>query len=240
MNQAVNNTANAVQNPKPSKINTWILLVLALVAAGLVFFLAPVFLNSSKKESVTMSMQTSSDIKAQDPNVAVKNTNADTVHVKMETSLGVVKMELDRKNAPVTVENFLKYVSNNHYNKTIFHRVIGGFMVQGGGFDQNMQEKRTDKPIINEAHNGLKNERGTLAMARTNDPHSATSQFFINLVDNGFLNPSAGNHGYAVFGKVTEGIDIVDKMAKVKTTQVGPHSDVPEKPIVIESVTIED
>jgi peptidyl-prolyl cis-trans isomerase B (cyclophilin B) len=151
--------------------------------------------------------------------------------------LGVIKLELDAAKAPNSVANFLAYVNKGHYNGTIFHRVIPGFMIQGGGFEAGMTQKATDKPINNEANNGLKNDKYTIAMARTNDPHSATAQFFINVADNGFLNhtaPSAQGWGYAVFGKVVAGTDVVDKIAAVKTGQKGFHGDVPKDDVVIE------
>lgn len=165
--------------------------------------------------------------------------NKSMVHVVLDTSLGKIKLELDKEKAPVTVENFLGYVNSGHYNKTIFHRVIKGFMIQGGGMDEKMSEKATRKPIENEAKNGLKNLRGTIAMARTSDPNSATAQFFINTVDNDFLNKGPGNDGYAVFGKVVEGMDVVDKIAATKTTSKGYMSDVPTTAIIIESASIE-
>jgi peptidyl-prolyl cis-trans isomerase B (cyclophilin B) len=152
-------------------------------------------------------------------------------------SLGTIKIELDAAKAPNSVANFLAYVNKGHYDGTVFHRVIPGFMIQGGGFEPGMTQKATDKPIDNEANNGLKNTKYTLAMARTNDPHSATAQFFINIADNGFLNhtaPSAQGWGYAVFGKVVAGTDVVDKIAAVKTGQKGFHGDVPKDDVVIE------
>ena len=151
--------------------------------------------------------------------------------------LGVIKLELDAAKAPNSVANFLAYVNKGHYDRTIFHRVIPGFMIQGGGFEPGMGQKATDKPINNEANNGLKNDKYTIAMARTNDPHSATAQFFINVADNGFLNhtaPSAQGWGYAVFGKVIAGTEVVDKIAAVKTGQKGFHGDVPKEDVVIE------
>ncbi|MDP3699927.1 MAG: peptidylprolyl isomerase [Hylemonella sp.] len=150
---------------------------------------------------------------------------------------GIIKIELDAAKAPNSVANFLAYVNKGHYDGTIFHRVIPGFMVQGGGFAPGMNQKASDKPINNEANNGLKNDKYTLAMARTNDPHSATAQFFINVADNGFLNhtaPSAQGWGYAVFGKVVAGTDVVDKIAAVKTGSKGGHGDVPKDDVVIE------
>jgi peptidyl-prolyl cis-trans isomerase B (cyclophilin B) len=150
---------------------------------------------------------------------------------------GVITLELDADKAPNTTQNFLNYVNKGHYDKTIFHRVITGFMVQGGGFEVGMTEKASDEPIENEANNGLKNNHYTVAMARTSEPHSASSQFFINVADNDFLNhtaPSRQGWGYAVFGKVVEGNDVVDKIAKVKTGRKGFHDDVPKEDVIIE------
>lgn len=159
--------------------------------------------------------------------------------VLMKTTLGDIKIELYPEKAPTTVQNFLDYVASGHYNNTIYHRVIDGFMVQGGGFTKDFAQKPTKKPIQNEADNGLKNTRGTIAMARTNEINSATSQFFINVVDNDFLDfksKSPHEYGYCVFGKVIEGMEIVDKMRKVKTGSKGPHRDVPVENIEILSV----
>ena len=150
---------------------------------------------------------------------------------------GVITLELDAEKAPKTVENFLQYVNKGHYDKTIFHRVINNFMVQGGGFEPGMTQKPCDEPITNEANNGLKNDNYTVAMARTSDPHSATAQFFINVADNDFLNhkaPSMQGWGYAVFGKVVAGTDVVDKIRAVKTGRKGFHDDVPKEDVVIE------
>ena len=150
---------------------------------------------------------------------------------------GVITLELDAAKAPKSVENFLAYVNNGHYNNTIFHRVNPGFMVQGGGFEPGMKQKDCDAPIQNEANNGLKNANYTVAMARTSDPHSATAQFFINVADNNFLNhtsPSAQGWGYAVFGKVISGAEVVDKIKAVKTGRSGFHDDVPKEDVVIE------
>lgn len=152
--------------------------------------------------------------------------------------MGDIILELEKEKAPITSENFLNYVQANFYDGTIFHRVIPNFMIQCGGFTSEMAEKKTSPPITNEASNGLQNDRGTIAMARTSNPHSATSQFFINLVDNDYLNYSARNPGYAVFGKVVEGMDVVDKIAKVKTTKKGLHENVPVEPVIIESAKI--
>ena len=161
--------------------------------------------------------------------------------VELKTSHGNIVIELYADKAPKTVANFLQYVKDGFYAGTIFHRVMDGFMIQGGGFDRDMREKAPRAPIENEAGNGLKNDAGTLAMARTPNPHSASAQFFINLKDNDFLNyreASNQGYGYAVFGKVVQGMDIVNTIAKVATGGAGPHQDVPREPIVIESVTL--
>lgn len=152
-------------------------------------------------------------------------------------NLGVITLELDAEKAPLSTQNFLSYVNKGHYNNTIFHRVIPGFMVQGGGFEPGMNQKATDAPINNEANNGLKNEQFTVAMARTSDPHSASAQFFINVANNGFLNhtaPNAQGWGYAVFGKVVSGSDVVKKIEAVTTGRKGFHDDVPKEDVVIE------
>lgn len=155
------------------------------------------------------------------------------------TNHGQFKVELDAEKAPKTVENFLSYVRSGHYNGTIFHRVIDGFMIQGGGFEPGMKQKPTNAPIENEAKNGLKNEPYTLAMARTSDPHSASSQFFINVKNNSFLDyPGQDGWGYCVFAKVVEGTDVVDKIKSVKTTRAGMHADVPVENVVIEKAEI--
>ena len=161
---------------------------------------------------------------------------ADNPTILLETSSGDILLELFPDKAPRTVENFLRYVDDGFYKNTIFHRVISNFMIQGGGLDARMNEKETRAPVQNEANNGLKNDRGTIAMARTQDPHSATAQFFINLVDNDFLNhtdESISGWGYCVFGKVTEGMDVVDKIAKVKTKSAGMYEDVPVDMVII-------
>jgi cyclophilin family peptidyl-prolyl cis-trans isomerase len=161
--------------------------------------------------------------------------------VELRTSMGAIVLELDSEKAPKTVENFLQYVKDGHYNGTIFHRVIPGFMVQGGGFGPDMREKPTRGTIRNEAGNGLRNTTGTVAMARTPDPHSASAQFFINVSDNAFLDFRAATHdgyGYAVFGKVVKGMDVVNKITKVQTATKPPHADVPVKPIVIERAQV--
>src|SRR5262245_38679346 len=156
--------------------------------------------------------------------------------VVITTTLGPIKAVLNKEQSPITVENFLKYVRGGFYDGTIFHRVIPNFMVQGGGMTPDMQEKPTQAPIRNEARNGVRNSRGTLAMARTNDPNSATSQFFINVRDNHSLDFGIRGAGYAVFGEVVEGMDVVDRMVSVATTSKGPHENVPVTPILIKSV----
>ncbi|MBT8590137.1 peptidyl-prolyl cis-trans isomerase [Polynucleobacter paneuropaeus] len=161
--------------------------------------------------------------------------------VLLKTNKGDITLSLDAVKAPKTVANFLQYVKAGHYDGTIFHRVINNFMIQGGGMGVGMNEKSTGAPVENEANNGLKNERGTVAMARTSDPHSATAQFFINVNDNDFLNhtaPSAQGWGYAVFGKVTDGLDVVDMIRKVKTGNAGFHQDVPAEDVIIEKASV--
>ena len=157
----------------------------------------------------------------------------------MTTNKGNITIELDDEKAPKTVANFLDYVNKGHFTNTIFHRVIKDFMIQGGGFEPGMKQKPTDATVENEAKNGLKNDKYTIAMARTSAPHSASAQFFINTKDNGFLNyPGQDGWGYAVFGKVTSGQDVVDEINNVKTTRSGMHSDVPVDPVVIEKVEV--
>ncbi|MGY2486595.1 peptidylprolyl isomerase [Cupriavidus sp. CP313] len=161
--------------------------------------------------------------------------------VQLHTNQGVITIELDAEKAPKSVENFLSYVRKGHYDNTVFHRVIKNFMIQGGGFEPGMKQKGTDAPIENEAGNGLKNDRYTVAMARTNAPHSATAQFFINVVDNDFLNfssPTPQGFGYAVFGKVVEGTDVVEQIKGVRTGSSGFHQDVPLEDVVIEKAVI--
>jgi peptidyl-prolyl cis-trans isomerase B (cyclophilin B) len=157
--------------------------------------------------------------------------------IKLHTNHGVISLELDAEKAPKTVQNFIDYVSAGHYDNTVFHRVIDGFMIQGGGFEPGMKQKPTKAPIENEASNGLKNNHGTVAMARTNDPHSATAQFFINIADNDFLNfksASGSGWGYCVFGRVVDGLDVVERIRNVKTGSSGFHQDVPAADVVIE------
>lgn len=161
------------------------------------------------------------------------------MNVVLTTNHGAITVELDVEKAPKSVENFVNYVKSGHYDGTIFHRIIDGFMIQGGGFDSDMKQKSTNDPVENEAKNGLKNDRYTLAMARTSDPHSATAQFFINVGDNDFLNyPGSDGWGYAVFGKVTEGKDVVDAIRAVKTGRKSMFSDVPLEEVVIEKAEL--
>ena len=159
--------------------------------------------------------------------------------VILKTNHGSIQIELNKKAAPITVENFENYANKDFFNGTIFHRVIDGFMIQGGGFTKDMSQKQTDAPIKNEADNGLKNEKYTIAMARTQDPHSASSQFFINVNDNNFLDyPGQDGAGYCVFGKVIKGQDVVDKIAKVPTGTSGMHQDVPNETVIIEETSV--
>jgi cyclophilin family peptidyl-prolyl cis-trans isomerase len=197
--------------------------------------------QSKQEENVLQKNATSSpkeNLTNEEKNNNMENLQAVTQAV-IKTNKGDIKIELDREHAPITVENFLNYVSEGFYDGTVFHRVIKGFMVQGGGFTVDSEQKETKEPIKNEADNGLSNDRGTLAMARTMVVDSATSQFFINLVDNDFLNyKDDANYGYAVFGRVVEGMDVVDEIAKVDTGVNGPHQDWPIEDVVIESVEI--
>ena len=153
------------------------------------------------------------------------------------TGYGVITLELDQDKAPKSVANFLSYVNQGHYNNTVFHRVIPGFMIQGGGFEPGMTQKSCTAPIVNEANNGLKNSNYTVAMARTGDPHSATAQFFINLVDNAYLDAAGSKPGYTVFGQVVKGMDVVEKIAQTRTAQRGMHGDVPVQDVLIISAT---
>ncbi|MGI4985557.1 MAG: peptidylprolyl isomerase [Janthinobacterium lividum] len=161
--------------------------------------------------------------------------------VELHTNHGIIKIELNAEKAPKSVANFLAYAKKGHYDNTVFHRVIDGFMIQGGGFEPSMTQKPTDAPVDNEANNGLKNVKGSVAMARTNDPHSATAQFFINVADNEFLNftsPTPQGWGYTVFGQVTEGLDVIEKIRKVKTGNKGFHQDVPVDDVIIEKAVV--
>ena len=174
---------------------------------------------------------------------AIATSQGDVYMVQMTTSKGVIELELDSEKAPNTVSNFLSYVKSGHYDETIFHRVIPGFVIQGGGLNSGMEEKKTLAPIENEADNGLKNLTGTICMARTNDPHSATSQFFINLKDNSFLDHTAktpSGWGYAVFGRVVKGMEVVNAIASVQTGNKGYHSDVPLEDVVLEKVIVSE
>ena len=178
-------------------------------------------------------------VAAAQPQPAATTAKENPVIVVIETSLGTIAAELNTEKAPISVSNFLAYADEKFFDGTIFHRVIPGFMIQGGGFNPQMSQKPTKVPVKNEAANGLKNERGTLAMARTMVVDSATSQFFINLKDNAFLNNQGKNpqtYGYAVFGKVIDGMDVVDKIAAVETANAGPHQNVPVKPVEIKSI----
>jgi peptidyl-prolyl cis-trans isomerase B (cyclophilin B) len=161
--------------------------------------------------------------------------------IRLHTNYGDIMLELDHEKAPVTAQNFIDYVNSGHYDNTIFHRVIDEFMIQGGGFEPGMIQKKTRAPIANEAGNGLKNDKYTIAMARTSDPHSATGQFFINVKDNDFLNyksPTAQGYGYCVFGKVVEGMDVVDEIKKVKTGTRSGHQDVPVEDVILEKAEV--
>ena len=213
----------------------------AMKTFGFASLFAPLFILGCASTNTNNTMI--SDIQ---PN-SLSNTNnqettmSDMPVVQLETSMGDITIELNEEKAPKTVENFLNYVNSGHYEGTIFHRVIDGFMIQGGGMDAQMNEKKTNAPIENEADNGLKNDKGTIAMARTQDPHSATSQFFINVKDNDFLNHSGKNMqgwGYTVFGKVTDGMDVIEKMRSVATGRFGMHADVPNEPITINSAKV--
>ncbi len=211
----------------------------AIKTFGFASVFAPLFILGCTSTNNTITPETQ-------PN-SLSNTNTQEITmsnmpvVQLETSMGNITIELNEEKAPKTVENFLNYVQSGHYEGTIFHRVIDGFMIQGGGMDADMNEKNTNAPIQNEADNGLKNDKGTIAMARTQDPHSATSQFFINVKDNDFLNHTGKNAqgwGYTVFGKVTDGMDVIEKIRSVPTGRYGMHADVPKEPIVIQSAKI--
>jgi len=188
----------------------------------------PIEITTEEKiEETTMNTQTKAD--------------ATTNMITVKTSLGNIEIELDAQKAPATVTNFLNYVEQGHYNGTVFHRVIPGFMIQGGGFEPGMKQKQTNAPVLNEANNGLLNDEFTIAMARTGDPHSATAQFFINVSDNASLNFSSETPqgwGYTVFGKVTKGQEVVKQIEAVSTGQSGPYGDVPNEDVVIESVVV--
>lgn len=192
-----------------------------------------------KTASETQTETTEEVSEKEDTEAKTENDKqGDTKMVIISTNHGDIKLELDKEKAPITVENFIGYVKEGFYDGTIFHRVIPGFMVQGGGFEDGMNQKSTKDPIKNEADNGVTNDRGTVAMARTSVVDSATSQFFINLADNDFLNNGARDFGYAVFGKVVEGMEVVDKIAGVKTGTSGPFRDVPEETVTITSAKV--
>jgi peptidyl-prolyl cis-trans isomerase B (cyclophilin B) len=204
--------------------------LIGAVAFGLV-------LSSCNKEK-TSSSEVGATNEAEAQASASEKEKKENVMVEMETSKGTIKIELYADKAPLTVANFLQYVKDGFYSNTIFHRVIDGFMIQGGGFESGFKEKETRAPIKNESNNGLKNEAMTLAMARTNDPNSASAQFFINLVNNPYLNGTASRPGYAVFGKVIEGQDIVEAIGKAKTTTKDFYEDVPVEEVVIKGARI--
>ena len=211
----------------------------AIKTFGFASLFAPLFILGCASTNSTIASQTQPNSAS---NVNPQETTMSNMPlVELETSMGNITIELNEEKAPKTVENFLNYVNSGHYEGTIFHRIIDGFMIQGGGMDAQMNEKKTNAPVENEADNGLKNDQGTIAMARTQDPHSATSQFFINVKDNDFLNHSGKNAqgwGYTVFGKVTSGMDVIEKMRGVPTGRFGMHADVPSTPVVINSAKV--
>lgn len=211
------------------KLRTFMLRSSLVVATSLM----PMLASSETAPPATADMPVSAQA-TQTPAVAEKQ------NVALETNYGKMVIELFSKTAPKTVQNFLNYVKKGFYNGLNFHRVIDGFMIQGGGFTPNMQQKPTDAPVVNESQtaNSMKNKRGTISMARLPNPDSATSQFFINLVDNNFLDGNASKAGYTVFGHVVQGMDIVDKIAKVETSRKGGHGDVPVKPVIIEKAYV--
>jgi peptidyl-prolyl cis-trans isomerase A (cyclophilin A) len=209
----------------------------------IVLFLLPVLMfgvGCERKESEKGELEQGKQVKEAQGEIKPKtvSTKGGNPMVLMSTSKGDIKIELYPDKAPISVENFLRYAKNGFYDGTIFHRVIPGFMIQGGGFTPDMNQKPTGDPIKNEADNGLKNDKGNIAMARTNVVDSATSQFFINQANNDFLNHGSRDFGYAVFGKVVDGMDVVDKIAVVKTGSKGFHQDVPEEPVIIESIKL--
>lgn len=205
----------------------------------LLFLSSLLFCGLSLTPHQALAQKANKKIKAT-PAVTKKNKKKEKpVLVTIETSMGTIEAELNSEKAPISVKNFLNYAERKFYDNLVFHRVIDDFMIQGGGFDKDLKLRPTDAAIKNEAGNGLKNDKGTLAMARTPDPHSASSQFFINLKDNDFLNfraPTPNGFGYAVFGKVTKGMDVVEKIGKVKTTASGQMRDVPAEPVIIKSI----
>ena len=213
----------------------------ALKTLGFGTLMMPLFLMGCTNTNTTQNNNTGNNTNTNVTSNVKETKMSDMPVVQLNTSMGEVVIELNAEKAPKTVENFVSYVKSGHYDGTIFHRVIPDFMVQGGGMDANMDEKNTNAPIENEADNGLKNEEGTIAMARTQDPHSATSQFFINVKNNAFLNHSGKNMqgwGYTAFGKVTSGMDVVKKIEGVPTGRYGMHADVPKEPVIIESAVM--
>jgi peptidyl-prolyl cis-trans isomerase B (cyclophilin B) len=222
-----------------NKMNFYSLLTIAMVFGGCVKKTpqTPAAGEQQQTQQTLQVQQTNENIQNERENVSIENKK-----VKLETSMGDIVIELNAEKAPVTVKNFLSYVDSGFYNGTIFHRVVNVptlHVIQGGGFTKDMVQKKTQAPIKNEATNGLSNDRGTIAMARTNNPDSATCQFFINHVDNSFLNYTGpANPGYAVFGKVIEGMDVVDKIAEVKTTVRSGMENVPVETVVINSASV--
>lgn len=196
--------------------------------------------SQTEKENTDTNeqQQTQREVAKETQKETIKEQPVKNTQVRLTTNYGDIVIELDTENAPLTTDNFLKYVEQGFYDGTIFHRVIPGFMIQGGGFTADMQRKRTNPPVRNEASNGLNNLAGTIAMARTNNPDSATSQFFINLADNAFLDYKAENPGYAVFGKIIEGMATVEKIGDVETGATKGMKDVPVEPVIIESAEI--
>ncbi len=228
----MNRVSNCISNPY-TRIST----TMAASACVAAMFLGSAFAQATKTEpkaAKAAAVKPSTCSKIND-----KGTNP--MKVKLTTSMGAITLELNKEKAPISTENFVKYVESGHYNGTIFHRVINNFMIQGGGFDKKMIQKSAKATVVNEANNGLKNVNGSIAMARTSDPQSASAQFFINVKDNDFLdfrNETTQGWGYAVFGKVTKGMDVVNKIKVVKTGNSGGMSDVPVEPVIIESAEI--
>jgi len=215
------------------KLNLYKKIVLAL---SIILVILVVMLLTFNNNVKNLEKNTSSNIKDVEPNIIIDNELKENPNIIIETNLGNIELELDIKNSPITVNNFLKYIENDFYSGTIFHRVIEGFMIQGGGFTNNLQQKKTLNPIKLESNNGLKNKKYTIAMARTNKVDSATSQFFINTKDNEFLDYSSLNPGYAVFGKVTKGFEIVDKIEKVKVSKTKISEAQPNELVIIKKI----
>lgn len=229
-------------NITPSNISplfTSALMPLKIMAVAIVASAISISAARANTDAAATKSEPKAEKKTEKKDNAAKVGAKKMTTVVIETSLGNIEVELNAEKAPISTENFLKYVDKKHYDGTIFHRVISNFMIQGGGMTEKMDEKKSDAPIKNEAANGLKNDRGTLAMARTSVVDSATAQFFINVQDNDFLNHKAPNprdFGYAVFGKVTAGMDVVDKIKAVPTGMTGGMQDVPKTPVVMKSV----